>query len=557
MRRTDVWTRGAAFALGLALLASSCGSSESSAPSESVTGVARNETGDFVMPSGGDPKTGGVLTYALEAEPESLDPSAGRWAISTKMIGNAVYDPLVALDTDENIQPYLLESMTHNEGFTEWTLTLRSDVKFHDGEAVTAEHLARLFRALKASELARVAFVAVDSIETSGERGVVLKMSLPWSSFPASLLTQVGYLPRFDENLVMDATNPMGSGPFTWKSTTAGVIELARNDGYWQTDAAGRSLPYLDGVKFRIIADNDSRVNALVSGDVNLIHMQNPQAQSRLLDEAGKGNVQAWEDRGSKEKVFVMSNTAVPPLDDVRMRRALAYATDAAAFRSLAGTPEDLAATSAYPPGSRWHVDTPEFPTYDLQTAKDLVAVYTKDHDGATPAVRLLAGNDPAQLRQAQFLQEQWQRAGITVDLETMEQTTQIATVVTGQYNAVLWRQFGYSDPDAESHFWSSSNALGVGKLSLNMAQYKNDIVNDALTAARTTDDVAERKAEYDKMQIQWSKDVPYLWINDARWIVAADRSVRGVGNAPLPDGQPASPFQVGTHRLTEVWFDR
>jgi ABC-type transport system substrate-binding protein len=252
-----------------------------------------------------------------------------------------------------------------------------------------------------------------------------------------------------------------------------------------------------------------------------------------------------------------MSNTAVPPLDDVRMRRALAYATDAAAFRSLAGTPEDLAATSAYPPGSRWHVDTPEFPTYDLQTAKDLVAVYTKDHDGATPAVRLLAGNDPAQLRQAQFLQEQWQRAGITVDLETMEQTTQIATVVTGQYNAVLWRQFGYSDPDAESHFWSSSNALGVGKLSLNMAQYKNDIVNDALTAARTTDDVAERKAEYDKMQIQWSKDVPYLWINDARWIVAADRSVRGVGNAPLPDGQPASPFQVGTHRLTEVWFDR
>jgi peptide/nickel transport system substrate-binding protein len=474
------------------------------------------------------------------------------------MVANAVLDPLVALDANEDPQPYLLESFSHNDTFDEWTLTLRPGLKFHNGEAVTSEHVVRVFDALIESPITRGGLVSVVDVTAKDELSTVLTMNYPWSAFPASLLTQAGYLPLLGEDLKPVADTPIGTGPFTWKDKVGDVVSVERNASYWQKGTNGEQLPYLDGIDFRPIPDSESRVNALLTGDINSLIITNPPAQQRLVEAAQAGQIQFWTDRGTRENSFIMMNAAKErPLSDARLRRAIGYATDKAAYRNLSNIPEELGTDEKFQKESRWFSENPEYPTFNLDTAKELVRSWSADNGGASPTLSLLGSDDPASLRQTQVLQEQWSQAGFEVNIASAAEGSQIFQVVGGDYDVVLWRQFGASDPDADSHFWSDANMGVPGSINLNMAQYSNKVVNDALLAARTTDDFAFRKAQYDKVQAEWAKDGPYVWVAFSRKTVAGSTAVRSLRNNPLPDGSASAPFTVGAFRMTETWLER
>lgn len=543
----------------LALLAAACGGSNSNNSSESGGGDNASQTSDItVKPTSDTPKTGGTLSYGLEAEPDVLNPTAGKWAISAFMVANAVYDPLAALDANGVPKPYLLESFEHNADFTQWTLKSRQGVKFHDGTVADSSYGARLSRGLQNAPLTKAAVVYFKSVETPDPDTTVITMTKPWATFPFSLTSQGGYLPKFsDDKGTMDVTAPIGTGPFKWKGKTGSTIVLERNPDYWLRDQNGQQLPYLDGVRFEPIADSQSRQNSLLSGDLNVIHTSSNELQADLLKSAQDGKIQYFEDRGSKEKGFVMFNAASTAVKDPELRRALAYATDAKTYRSIQNIPEDLAATALYPPGSPWYTETPDFPLYDPGQAQQLIDAWKAKNGGKAPTIKLSTTPDPTNARAASILKDQWGQVGVDVTIDQQEQVTLITNIATANYDAVLWRQFGSSDPDSDWYFWKGDNANGVGGgISLNFAQYKNADVDKALDAGRATDDQAARQQQYAIVQTAWAKDVPYLWLSQTRWVVAADNKVRGVTNNPLPDGTAAQPFQVGSHRLTATWLD-
>jgi ABC-type transport system substrate-binding protein len=139
---------------------------------------------------------GGVLRIGMEAESDGLNPTTNRFAVAGLQMGNAVFDTLAASDEDGNPVPYLAESFTPNADFTEWTVTLRPNVKFHDGTALTAEAIVANITAQANDALVGRAVKPVlaetDFVAATGELTAVVRMRQPSAHFPSYLTGQLG-----------------------------------------------------------------------------------------------------------------------------------------------------------------------------------------------------------------------------------------------------------------------------------------------------------------------------------------------------------------------------
>ena len=156
----------------------------------------------------------------------------------------------------------------------------------------------------------------------------------------------------------------------------------------------------------------------------------------------------------------------------------------------------------------------------------------------------------------AALMRDTLAEAGFDVTLETMEQTQHIATGLSGNYQANLWRQFSSPDPDGEFHWWISTAIAGEGSTGLNFARLDDPQVDEALRTGRTNLDPVERKKAYADLQRRMSEIVPWVYLSHLQWMLAADLDVRDLTNTTLPDGTPAMPMVAGVHRMTQTWLE-
>src|SRR5690606_2326016 len=117
--------------LAFALVAAACGSDDSGEAGE-PTGATSD------MSEKGDPVHGGSITVGLEAETNSWLPGSGNFGNPGVTVAYAIYDPLMKRSADGEVRPYLAESLEPNGDLTEWTLTLREGIEFHDGTPLDA-----------------------------------------------------------------------------------------------------------------------------------------------------------------------------------------------------------------------------------------------------------------------------------------------------------------------------------------------------------------------------------------------------------------------------------
>jgi peptide/nickel transport system substrate-binding protein len=197
----------------LALVASACGGGDD-------TGSGGNGSTDDV----GTPVHGGDLVYGLEAE------SSGGWclpesqlAVSGLMVARAIYDTLTIPDGADGYVPFLAESVESNEDFTEWTITLREGVTFHDGSALDATVVKNNIDSWRGAYAARnpllmqFAYSNLSAVDVVDDLTLKVTTATPWPSFPSYLFYQgrVGIMGQAqlddpdhcDENLI-------GTGPF-------------------------------------------------------------------------------------------------------------------------------------------------------------------------------------------------------------------------------------------------------------------------------------------------------------------------------------------------------
>jgi peptide/nickel transport system substrate-binding protein len=527
-----------------ALIAAACGGGGKKSSDSS--------SGSGSKPSG-PPVAGGRLIMATEAEVDGFDPTKNRFDITGLTYAETVYDPLATFGKDQKVHPYLAESITPNADYTTWTIKVRSGVQFHNGDPLNADAVKANLDGHRKSPLTSPAIANITSVDKVDDLTVAVKTKTPWVAFPVYLTGQIGYVAS-PKTLADPAgsRNPIGTGPFKFKEWVPGNHFIAtKNPNYWQ-----KGLPYLDEIEFRPIVEVQSRASSLKAGTIDLLHTTDPDTIVDFRKDSKVNIVDDAKSVGEHEETFFMLNTAKPPLDDVRVRRALAYATDRKKVIDTvyAGILPD--ATGPFDKNSPYYSDS-GYPNFDLQKAKDLIAQYEKDK-GKIANFELGTTNSAKNLQATQLVQDMWKQAGINTTIKQVEQSQYILNALIGNFAAYQWRQFGEPDPDGDVVWWSSLTAAPVGQLSLNFARNKDPLVDQALLKGRTSPADSDRKAAYQAIAKQFAEDVPYVWIGTTVWAVASKPKVQGITSWKLPDGSDGlDSLLAGRFLMTHVWVGK
>ena len=499
------------------------------------------------------PQRGGRLVYGLIAETNGWNPSTNQWGSSGLEVAHAIFDTLTAFDEDANVQPLLAERIESTPDARTWTFVLRRGVSFSNGVPVTADAVARGQSYLRKSPVLANIYGDVTAITAQGADRVVFELAKPWVQFPMLLATQIGVVADPDWLESNDSLAPVGTGPFVldrWQIGSSLVVK--RNDRYWQRDAAGEQMPYLDEIEFRVITDSTARETALASRDIDVAQINNGRQLQQLQ---ASGRFQVYADQKEQSETFVQLNTMAPPFDDADARRALAYATDRQALIDHVLERANEQADNFEQPSSPWYAES-GYPGYDQAKARELVDTVKRRHGGVF-RFDLAVVPDATNLEQLQFLQQQWATVGIDATIDAQDQAKLIINVVTGNYQAVGWGQFDAPNPVLDTIWWDPDGAVAPPTFSLNFARYTSTALGDAIDGARAAPDRDTFAREMATIQRELGAGIPYVWLYRNAIGVAADRRVVNLLDHRLPGGAVGLRLNQGFHPLSQVWLKR
>jgi peptide/nickel transport system substrate-binding protein len=210
----------------------------------------------------------------------------------------------------------------------------------------------------------------------------------------------------------------------------------------------------------------------------------------------------------------------------VTARRAAARATDASKWRKDTQADVATAANSPYGPGQPGYLQDNGYPTFDLAEAKKLVQQYEAE-TGKPFEFTFLVAEDNTNLAIGQAFTSGFQEAGMKVTLEQKPQINLLAGVAVGQYQMSQFRVFASPNPDADVHFYRSPPP--GASISLNFPRYVNPEVDAAIDTAIGSTDEATRNTAYTTINKIFADQVPFLWLGQNDWMLAANTKVNGI----------------------------
>lgn len=517
--------------------------------SDDYTGAVRD------VSEQGDPVTGGAITVGLEAETNSWLPGEATFADSGINVAYAIYDPLMKRTADGGVAPYLAESLEPNDDLSEWTLTLRPDIDFHDGTPLDAEALKTIFDDYLTAETSNQAITLsmVESMEIVDDLTVTYVLDEPVAAFADVLADAPGW--PFSPTAAADAgedagANPVGTGPFrfvSWQRDSQLVVE--RNEDYWQ-----EGLPYLDRITFRPIPDEDTRRSSLTSGDIDVLQSLR---QSAVVATRDLDGIDRYELLGNNSGGNII-NTGEPPFDDVRVRRAMAYAIDQEGLIDvLGGTGVTPPQTQLFSPDSPFYSEdvAEEWPTGDPARAAELYQEYIDDPErsdgqpvGTGITIDYDCPPDPSLNELAQLYQVYWQAAGFDVTLNQVEQATHVNEALTRDYQVKCFRFGSPRDP-----YFTVTEGFTPGPL--NFTDFTHPDIDDALETLRTTVDEDERVEAIEQISMTVTENVPVTFSGSTLMTFAVRSEVKNVDGWTFPDGTEGSGNQSAAAMWGHVWL--
>lgn len=467
-----------------------------------------------------------TLTVGVSANLTGLDPSNINDTLSqsaTRMI----YQGLYGFDQDMQLVPVLAESYTVSDDAKEYTFKLRQGVKFHDGTDFNAQAVKVSVERLAdpANRLKRQSLVSMlDHVEVVDDTTVKIVLKEPFGAL-VNNLAHAGamiFSPAALEKYGKDIDrNPVGTGPFKFKSWSADTLQVERNDSYWR-----EGLPKVDGVTLRSVPENGSRVAMLQAGEAQMI----TPVPSEMVKVIEKNPAIEVVNQPSIVEWYVAMNTMKKPFDDPRVRQALNYAVDRNAFCKVVLNGFCTPADSPMPALLKFYAKQGEWP-YDPAKAKQLLADAGYADGFET---EMWSGNSTTSIRAMQFLQQQLAQVGVKVNVTPLEagvldnklwgvQTPQEATVQ--MYYAGWSSSTGDADWALRPLFWGK----GFPPKFFNVAYYHNPEVDAALEAAIATADDAKRAEAYAKAQSLIWQDAPWITLAVDRVLSARSKDLSGV----------------------------
>jgi len=397
-------------------------------------------------------------------------------------------------------------------------------------------------------------------------------MNKPWSTFPHILTAQVGTIASEETLTAAGSLKPVGSGPFIFEKWVTGQsLDVRKNPNYWR-----KGFPYLDNIQFLPLSDVSSRGNALESGSVNIFETSDATQILSYTKKATEnpGGVQIFTDKASDgPKIFIGLNTTKEPFNDPIARQAVAYSGDVVELSSQAYENVFPPAYGPFSENSPFFTKVDNYPTHNLEKAKALATEYEQKH-GKKLSFSANITPDPAVAQVAQVLQSQAADAGIEVTLNREEQVKLIVDALTGNFQATGFILFGSPHLDREYVFVAAPPKEGP-QSSLNFTRNglacdnngtnckpngANDKIVAAMDKARTTNDFAKQKEQYDIVQHEMANNLNFLFLVQQANAVVYDKNVHGAKLWQLPDenGQPGAQGYPNPQTMVfNLWLSR
>lgn len=548
-----------ALLLSLTFVAAACGGGDDDGGSEgSGGGGGGGGAQESESEDEGDPVMGGEVVYGLEAETNGgFCLAEAQLAISGMQVTRTLYDTLTAPNEEGEIEPYLAESIEPNDDYTEWTITPRAGVKFHDGSDLDAQIIADNLNAYRGAYEGRspllfvFVFQDVENVVATPENTVVVSMKRPWVAFPWSLWgsSRVGIMGRaqLDADPSGCANNLVGTGPFTLEKWTVNQELVAvKNPSYWQKDADGNQLPYLDKITYRPIPEVAQRVNALESGQIDLLHTSDAeQTADRLRPAAEAGDIGLLESQAHGEVNFFMLNVSKPPFDNKNARMAVAHALDRQFLIDVRQGGIGTIANGPFAEDVMGYVEDSVFPEFDLAKAEEYAATYEQETGQKLAFTYTFVSTESGNLT-AQEVQTQMADAGIDMSIRAAgDQATTINQALAGDFQLLSWRNHPGADPDTQYNWWYEGSPVNFGRIA-------DPEINRLLDEGRTKPE--GREEIYQELHERFASEVYNIWYSRSIWVVASSPDVRGVTGPTLPIGANFPGLGAG-HFVHGLWL--
>lgn len=495
-------------------------------------------------------KPGGVYREAAVGQPRYLNPIVASASDLDMDITRLVYSGLFQFNEKLELQKDLASSYEISEDNKTYTIKLREDVKWHDGETLNADDVVFTFRSIKTpdyiSPLSK-SFQGVE-IEKIDDSTVSFTLKQPYAPFLTSLA--LGIVPEHvwsqiapkNATLSEQILKPVGTGPFEFSEITTRrktgditSLSLTKNEDYY-----GKK-PYLDKIVFDFYSTNEEALQALKTGEVHgvgFLPLEN-------LEEAQKDNNIDVDHLLLPQYFAIFFNTQKnEALSEAGVRAALSLATDR----------QQIVEQALHTQGKPLHLPIPEnvrnfqeekiTPPANIKAAKQNLSESGWElgddgfryKDDNKLSITLTTTDWPEYIKTAELIKEQWKKVGVEVKLDHLGAgNIQQIAVQPRNYEALLFGEILPPDPDPYP-FWHSTQNRSPG---LNLSLFDNEEVDKLLEEARKVSDNEKRAELYRQFQNKILELSPAIILYQPYYLYATT-DIYGIeaSSAALPAGR-------------------
>lgn len=449
---------------------------------------------------------GGSYTEGTIGKINSMNPLFATTS-SEKTLSRLLFATLFSTDHSGHLGPNLAKSLTASENGRIWTLRVKDNIKWSDGEPLTVDDVMFTLSLIQNPNVESVYSPSLKGIRIAKNEDNSISFTLPseYADFKAVLVIPVvpkHVLEGVDPKLLIEhdfSTNPVGSGAFMYKTTqnvssTTGekIIYLSANPNYY------KGKPQLNTFVIHAFNDKETLIENLNSGIITAT------ADLSVADKDSITLPQIYKrESGINSGIFAIFN-----MDNVKnrdLRTAIRHGINKAAFAEFA--PDNTIMQFPLLNSQIKLNNYPSIPTYDFQAAFNEVSTI---NNGENPInLNIVTVNSGILPAIAESITSQLKDLGLDAHLTTYEESAEFisSTIAKRGYDILIYEIELGADPDLLTYY-HSSQATSAG---LNLSNYRNLLVDDFLLAARKTLNLDMRKKKYESFLESWASDVPSI----------------------------------------------
>ncbi|AOW19983.1 ABC transporter substrate-binding protein [Urechidicola croceus] len=486
-----------------------------------------------------------VFKYNEHSNILSLDPAYAKdisdiWAV------NQLFNGLVQLDENLQVQPDIANSWDISDDGKTYTFNLRQDVKFHKSKLFGKDST----RTVKASDFEysfnRLVSIKnwtmnyLDAFYATNDSTFVIELEKPFPPFLGLLgMKYCSVVPKEAIDYYGNdfRSNPIGTGPFKFKLWIENTkLVLRKNHHYFEVDNNGESLPYLEAVSVTFLPDKQSEFLQFIQGNIDFLNSIDPSYKDDILTVEGNLNPRYATTVNmisgpylNTEYLGVFMEDTISPTHSELIRKAINYGFDREKMilylRNGIGTP----AVNGFIPKGLPSFNNMDGYTYQPKKAKELIQQYTFETGNSNPEITITTNGQYVDL--CEYIQKELQKIGLTTAIDVIPPSTLRQQKAKGEL--AMFRASWVADyPDAENYLslFYSENFTPNGP---NYTHFKNEQFDKWYEQSITITNSLKRQELYQKMDSLVMDKAPIVPLYYDEVLRFTRKNIEGLGMNP------------------------